>query len=162
MSIDAISFAQPTSAAQSTASAPKQDMDKEFFLRILVAQMQNQDPTSPMDTTDMMNQSVQLSMMEQMVQQTTAAQENFALNMRLAAMQMVDKDISYIDADGNTVSGTVTGVNFDNAVPALEVDGVKVPLDRVASVNPTSNTPNDPDPEGSDDTTTSEVETEGN
>lgn len=45
---------------------PKQSLDQEDFLALLVAQMQNQDPLSPMDDKEMVAQMAQFSLLEQM------------------------------------------------------------------------------------------------
>ncbi|MDF2917484.1 MAG: flagellar hook capping protein, partial [Microbacterium sp.] len=56
--------ATPTTSAP--PPAPKQTLDSEVFLQLLVAQMKNQDPSSPLDTNEMMAQTTQLAMMEQL------------------------------------------------------------------------------------------------
>ncbi len=50
-----------TDATSSTATPPTKELDKDTFLKLLVAQLSNQDPSSPpMDTSDMMAQTTQL------------------------------------------------------------------------------------------------------
>ena len=63
----------------SKATVPKQQFDKEVFLNLLVAQLRNQDPSSPMDTTEMMSQSSQLASMEKLTELTDTGRESFAL-----------------------------------------------------------------------------------
>ena len=45
---------------------PKQTLDSDVFMQLLVTQLRNQDPSSPMDTNQMISQTTQLSMMEKM------------------------------------------------------------------------------------------------
>ncbi|BAS14108.1 basal-body rod modification protein FlgD [Arthrobacter sp. Hiyo8] len=83
-----------------TAAKPAQTMDSSMFMSLLVTQLKNQDPSAPMDTNQMMNQTVQLSMMEKMTELTADAKESFSLQMRSAAAQIIGHNVSYALADG--------------------------------------------------------------
>ncbi|MBP2275039.1 MULTISPECIES: flagellar hook assembly protein FlgD [Sphingomonas] len=69
----AIGATSPTAATTATAAAPATGIKADFnmFLKLLTAQMQNQDPLSPMDTSQYTQQLVQYSQVEQSVQQNT-------------------------------------------------------------------------------------------
>jgi len=121
-----------TTATSSTAA--KKDMDKEVFLQLLVAQLRNQDPTSPMDTNEMMAQSTQLASMEQLTALADTGRESFALQMRIAASGLVGQEVSFVDADGLTRTGIATGVSFASAVPTVTVGQWTTPLDAVSTV----------------------------
>jgi flagellar basal-body rod modification protein FlgD len=60
-----------TSAAQGSAAAASATFGKNFdtFLKLLTTQLQNQDPLSPMDTTQFTQQLVQFSSVEQSIRQ---------------------------------------------------------------------------------------------
>lgn len=118
-------------------TAPKQQFDKEMFLSLLVAQLRNQDPSSPMDTTEMMSQSSQLASMEQLTELTDTGRESFALQMRMAAAGLVGQEVSFTDAEGVVRTGTVAGVDFAASVPAVTVGEWTVPLDAVSAVRAT-------------------------
>lgn len=60
----------PTIAAPGSASTSTIGADFNMFLKLLTTQMQNQDPLSPMDSTQYTQQLVQYSQVEQTVQQT--------------------------------------------------------------------------------------------
>lgn len=68
--VDGISTAAITPATASTSGASKA-MDKDAFLKLLVAQIQYQDPLSPMQGTEYVSQLSQFSMVEQAVNQST-------------------------------------------------------------------------------------------
>lgn len=59
--------------------------DFNMFLKLLTAQMQNQDPLDPMDTSEYTQQLVQYSQVEQSLQQTSALKDIFA---KLASQDM--------------------------------------------------------------------------
>lgn len=123
-----------------TTATPKKEMDKEVFLALLVAQLRNQDPTAPMDTTEMMAQSTQMASMEQLTSLTDTSRESFALQMRIAAGGMVGQQVSWVDEDGATQTGLATGVTFENAVPMVTVGDAKVPLDAVSAIRSSATT----------------------
>jgi len=130
------------------AAPAKNELDSQAFLNLLVAQLRFQDPSSPMDTNQMMAQTTQLASMEQLTALNTTSQESFALSMRNNAANLVGKTVSYTDADGNEAHGLVTSVKYEGAVPTVLVNGIAIPLDAVASVTtgtPDAPAPTDPD-----------------
>lgn len=84
--------------------------DKDMFLKLLIAQLKNQDPSSPMDSKDMMANITQMSQVEQMMNQTKAL-SSLALSQSVG---MVDKPIQFTqtlkDQNGNLSRSTVVGV----------------------------------------------------
>lgn len=121
--------------ATAPVRAPKQDMDSDVFMSLLITQLQNQDPSSPMDTGQMIQQTTQLAMMEKMNELSTTAAEGFSLNMRSAAAQLVGQQVTYVDAKGETVTGIAESVSYAAAVPTVSVGGKNIPLDVIASVS---------------------------
>jgi flagellar basal-body rod modification protein FlgD len=126
-----------TSGIQSGAAArqPVQSLDSDVFMKLLVTQLKYQDPGAPMDTNQMMAQSVQLSMMEKMTELSTGAKESFSLQMRTAAAQIVGSEVSYQLPDGTAGTGVATSVSFATGVPVVTVGGNKVPLDSISGIS---------------------------
>lgn len=59
-----------TNTTGAGAALTRTAADFNMFLKLLTAQMQNQDPLDPMDTSEYTNQLVQFSQVEQTIQQT--------------------------------------------------------------------------------------------
>nr|WP_152602085.1 flagellar hook capping FlgD N-terminal domain-containing protein [Cryobacterium roopkundense] len=114
--------------------APKQTMDSEVFMSLLVTQLRNQDPSSPMDTNQMIAQTTQLAMMEKLNALATTNDENFSLQMRMAAAALVGQEVSYTDADGTELTGRATAVSYAGPVPQVTVNGQPVALDAISGV----------------------------
>ncbi|SBN63360.1 flagellar hook assembly protein FlgD [Curtobacterium sp. 9128] len=126
---------QAAALAANAASKKSQTMDSEVFMKLLVTQLQNQDPSSPMDTNQMISQQTQLAMMEQITNQTTTGNENFSLQMRIAAANLVGKQVTYTDASsGASVTGTASAVSYANSVPTVTVNGKEVDLDVISGI----------------------------
>jgi flagellar basal-body rod modification protein FlgD len=133
-SVPPVGTVTPTYTAPSVR-APKQTMDGEMFMHLLVTQLQNQDPSSPMDTNQMISQSTQLAMMESISTMTTTSEENFSLQMRGVAAALVGQQVSYYGQDGSLITGTASSVSYAGPVPQVIVDGKEIPLDLVAGIN---------------------------
>jgi flagellar basal-body rod modification protein FlgD len=140
MSID-VSFLGATGATGSTAATPSKDLDKQAFLDLLVAQLRNQDPSSPMDSSQLMQQTTQLSVMESLVELSKTQSESFALQMRMSAAQLVGQQVTWTDADGAAHSGVVSSVSYAAPVPTVKVGDEDVTLDAVSSVTSPVTTP---------------------
>ncbi|WFR66084.1 flagellar hook capping FlgD N-terminal domain-containing protein [Curtobacterium flaccumfaciens] len=131
--------AQAAALTANQSSTRSQTMDSDVFMKLLVTQLQNQDPSSPMDTNQMISQQTQLAMMEQITNQTTTANENFSLQMRIAAANLVGKQVSYTDAaSGDSITGTATAVSYAASVPTVTVNGKEVDLDVISGIKTTS------------------------
>jgi flagellar basal-body rod modification protein FlgD len=113
---------------------PKQSLDSEAFMQLLVTQLRNQDPSSPMDTNQMIAQTTQLAMMEKLTNMDTTAQEGFALQMRQAAAALIGHTVSYLDKNGDTQTGLASSVSYAGAVPIVTVGDQKLALDAILGV----------------------------
>ncbi len=145
------SLTDPATTTQT--STAKNTLDSDGFLKLLIAQLQNQDPTSPMDTQAMMQQTTQLSMMEQMVAMAKDSQAALAVQQRALASQMVGSQVTYCTADGGNATGTVESVIYTVGEPTLVIDGQYVALSSVASVGKPPSTDGETSEPGTDDST---------
>lgn len=139
MPIENVTSVPPTAGtgmyAVPATRTPKQSMDGELFMSLLVTQLQNQDPSSPMDTNAMISQFTELAMMEKTDALATTSAEGFSLQMRMAAAALIGQTVSYAGEDGKDVSGTARSVSYANGVPTVNVDGTDVPLDSISAVS---------------------------
>lgn len=124
-------MAPPAGAA--TANA-KNKLNSDMFLQLLVAQLKNQDPSSPMDTNAMITQTVQLSTMEALTSMGKTDTENFALQMRIAAASLVGREVSYTDSSGKAVTGVASAVSFVGSTPTVTVGGKSIALDAISGI----------------------------
>lgn len=136
MTVEAI---QATGGAALHSAAPvvkpKQAMDSEMFMKMLVIQMKNQDPSSPMDTNAMIGQTTQLAMMEKLTELSSDSGQGLSLQMRTAAAALIGEKASYAAADGSSVTGTVSSVSFSGATPSVVIDGHTLDLTAITSVS---------------------------
>lgn len=128
-----------TASTSSTSGSTPQDktqLDNAGFLKLLIAQLDNQDPSSPTDSTTILTQTTQLAQMQTLQQQITTAQQSFALQMREAAASFVGRQVTWTDANGKGQTGVVASVDYTGAAPMLKVGGTDVALDAVQTLAP--------------------------
>lgn len=95
-----------TAKAGGLTSAAEQE---DRFMKLLVAQMKNQDPTNPMDSTEYVAQLASFSQVEQSVQINTRLESLLQASTLSQADALIGRTVT--SADGN-VSGVVTGVKL--------------------------------------------------
>ena len=123
--------AAPTGTSLTSVAAtrtPTKTFGSEMFLNLLVTQLRNQDPSSPMDSTQMISQTSQLASMEQLTSLTKTTTDGYSLQMRNAAANILGKQVSWTDADGAPKSGLATAVSFSGDVPTVTVGSDTVAL----------------------------------
>lgn len=116
------------------ARKPSQAFDSEMFLKLLVTQLQNQDPSSPMDSTQMISQTSQLASMEQLTSLNTSTTDAYNLQMRSAAAGVLGKSVSWTDSDGTAHTGVATAVSFSGTTPTVTVGGATVALTDLSGI----------------------------
>src|SRR3954452_496466 len=115
-----------TTATAATSSTKKADpvLGKDDFLKLMVAQMKNQDPMNPADDKDNIAQMAQFSSLEQITNLATATQD---LANRMSMTQnvgLLGHTVTYTGTDATPVSGTVDGLNIGkDGAATLSVDG---------------------------------------
>lgn len=111
--IDPSLFTTNSTSANTNLSTNKTSLGKDDFLKLLMTQMQNQDPTKPMDDTQSIAQLAQFSSLEQMQNLNTAMTS-------LKANNMIGDTVGF--KDGNeSVAGVVNGVSIAGDVTSLVI-----------------------------------------
>lgn len=91
-------------------------LDFDGYLKLLVAQMSNQDFNNPMSDSDLLNQMAQYSMMEGIKNMTQQSGISYAASL-------VGKVVT-VSEDGKLYhTGTVSAVTIDKGKPSVVVDG---------------------------------------
>lgn len=118
----------------------KQDLDKDAFLRLLVTQLANQDPTNPMDDRDFMAQMAQFSSLEQMVNMTKQL-EKMAVTNQTLAVSYIGRVVAFYQDSGDPslpgmeMAALVQAVWFDPKEGIiLETDKGDIRLEQVIGV----------------------------
>jgi flagellar basal-body rod modification protein FlgD len=108
-----------TSTANPTDQTSKTAVDYQSFLKLLVAEMKNQDPTNPMDSTQYVAQLAAFSQVEQSVQINTKLDQLLQSSTLAQADALIGRTVT--SADGK-ITGKVAEVRLlsDGIVAVLE------------------------------------------
>jgi flagellar basal-body rod modification protein FlgD len=113
-----------TSTANSTDQTSKTAVDYQSFLKLLVAEMKNQDPTNPMDSTQYVAQLAAFSQVEQSVQINTKLDQLLQSSSLAQADALIGRTVT--SADGK-VTGNVAEVRLlSNGIVAVLEDGKEI------------------------------------
>lgn len=110
--------------AHTTTVTTQSTLGKDEFLKMLLAQLKNQDPLSPMEGTDFAAQLAQFSSLEQLSNLNTELQ-NQTLSMttmaHTQAVSMIGKAVNVQDANTITAAGQPLDIQYTLADDAQSV-----------------------------------------
>ena len=123
MTVPSTTADRPPATTQSE-QVSKTQVDYQSFLKLLVAQMKNQDPTNPMDSTQYMAQLASFSQVEQSVQMNQKLDQMLQSSTLAQADAIIGRTVT--SSDGK-ISGKVTEVRlFSDGIVAVLNDGKEV------------------------------------
>lgn len=119
MDVAAATSAQPGPAPR-TARADAGSMDYDSFLRLLIAQMKNQDPLNPMDPSEQVAQLATFSMVEQAIMTNKKLDGLLSATSLAMAGDLIGRTAT--SADG-AISGEITSVRLTEDGPLATLEG---------------------------------------
>jgi flagellar basal-body rod modification protein FlgD len=115
-----------TTSTSSTSTASASSLDYSAFLKLFIAQLKNQDPTQPMDSSQFVAQLATFSQVEQAYSTNSKLDSLLTSNSLSIADQVIGRTVT--SADG-TVSGKVASVKITSSgATATLADGSTVTL----------------------------------
>lgn len=101
-------------------------MDFDSYLKLLVAQMSNQDFNDPMSDAEVLNQMATYSMLEGIKNMTSQSNISYASSLVGKAVTVVENDVYD--------TGIIESVVVDNGTPYLIVNGVKHGVSTISDI----------------------------
>ena len=111
---------------------PTKELGKDDFLKLLITQLANQDPTNPMEDTQFIAQMAQFSSLEQMTNMNQAFERMASMLNSSKAADTIGKTVE-IDMGETVNRGVVEGATMGNT-PQVIVDGMFYDLNRIKAV----------------------------
>lgn len=163
ISLDTLQTANAYAATKSSGTMTKEDvealgytvadeddafgLDFNDFLQLMVQQLQNQTIDNTADTSDMLNQMVQMSMVQMMTKVQTSLEDLTTANTMTYAASLVGKTVTVgvYDEKGNIqeVVGEVTGTGTYQNTPVIFVNDEMYPLNSIMAVGTLPKTPDE-------------------
>jgi len=127
--------------ASSSTAQPTDQMGKDTFLKLMVAQLRNQDPMNPTDSTAFLAQTAQFTSLEKMQDLANQSAQALAAQMSFGASGLVGKDVTYTAEDGTEATGTVRAVRFTATGPLLHIGDTDVAMNNIVAVGSSATAP---------------------
>lgn len=109
-------------------------LESKDFLKLIIAELQSQDPMNPTDTSDMLNQFNQIRTIASNDKLSDTLQGVLLGQNVLTASNMIGMVVEGKNEDGEKVIGMVDAVQVDGDDPQLLVGGSYMPLSNVLQV----------------------------
>jgi flagellar basal-body rod modification protein FlgD len=122
----------PTSSPASPSNSSQ--LGQADFFKLLLAQMQNQDPLNPTSSSDFVAQLAQFSNLSAVQQLNTSFAGMLALQQLTQGANLIGKSITFLPPGGTQQTGNVDSVKVQNGSLQLMVGGNAVPLNQVTGV----------------------------
>lgn len=109
-----------------------QQLGKDDFLKLLITQLTNQDPTSPMEDTQFISQIAQFSSLEQMTNMNESFNKMAGIINSSQATATLGKTVE-IDIGDSTAQGVVEATSF-GANPQVMVNGMYYDMAKIKAI----------------------------
>lgn len=134
MEVNTIAPRASADVAQSATGRAK--LSQKEFMKLLVAELTNQDPLKPMENQQFVQQLASLQTLESTAALTDGIRDLVRLQQLSSASSLLGREVVGVDAEGGFVSGKVERVATEGNQIVLVVDGQPVPLSGVSEVLP--------------------------
>lgn len=111
---------------------PTQELGRDDFLKILMTQLQNQDPTSPMEDTEFIAQMAEFSSLEQMTNMTSELGRLTSLLAAGQASGMLGRTVELVD-NGTLIRGVVSAVSSGD-IPQVRIGDSFYNFDQIETI----------------------------
>ena len=111
------------------------DVDLNVFLKLLITELQNQDPMNPMDNHQMLQQISQIREIESNARLTETLEAVLMGENLSTASSMIDRLIMGLSEDGQVVAGRVERVSVVDGEPKLHVGEHLIRLKNVSEIS---------------------------
>jgi flagellar basal-body rod modification protein FlgD len=126
-----------TAYTQATSTMERSDqMGKDTFLKLLVAQMKYQDPANPASSSEFMAQTATFTQVEKLEEIAAQNAAMLVLQEASTAGAMVGRSATYTDTNGGAVTGRITAVRLatgDQEAVAV-IGGKEIPVGRITEL----------------------------
>ena len=105
------------------------------FLKLLVTQLQNQNPLDPVSDTQFISQFAQFSSLQGIQTLNASFDQTLKLQQLTGGADLIGRTVQFA-TNGTAGTGKVSGLQVQNGSVLLQVGGKSVPLDSVGGVIP--------------------------
>ena len=123
---------------QGTQNDALRDLNLDEFLKVMITELQNQDPLNPMDNAQILQQISQMREIQSTDQMRETLDSVLLGQTLVSASTMIDRDITALTESGKEVAGRVESVTIEDGKPLLHIGSEKIRLTNIRSIEPQS------------------------
>jgi flagellar basal-body rod modification protein FlgD len=127
-------FSARTAKAPGEKTENAAELGKDDFMKLMMAQLRNQDPMNPMDDQAFIAQVAQFNSLDQMTRLNETITAMFGAQQLTEASGLIGKFVTALGPEGEEVRGVVTSASVEKGVSKLHIGTDKIPLDKVTAV----------------------------
>ncbi len=150
MPVEGITSTNQNSVSGTDTSSSNQ-LSAEDFLKILAAELQYQDPTEGIDTTQYISQLAQLTSVQQLQTLNTSFSDMMLKQDLMLGSSWIGKEVAAYEKDDTISTGVVEGFMVTDAGIQVHVNGKQYLLSQIVAVS--GLTESDAESDGSDEQT---------
>ncbi len=109
--------AAPTAGSSAPSANPHGTLDQNDFLKLMIAQLQAQDPLQPANTNEYVSELAQFTQVEQTTNLANAGELS-------SAVQLIGRTVSYNNPAGGSATGIVESVQSTASGTSVTIEGV--------------------------------------
>lgn len=122
---------------ESLADPSANDLDKDAFLQLLVAQLRYQDPLNPNDPAEFMATTAQFTVVEKLDELTQQGANTAIISGLSMASSLVGRTVTYMGSDDTLTTGVVSSAQVSSGEVRLVTDNGIVDLSTVIGIGAT-------------------------
>ena|SRR5436190_1664086 len=123
-----------TSAAGHVSNDALQSLDVNSFLKLMISELQNQDPLNPMDNSQLLQQISQMREIAATGDMTNTLQAVLLGQNVSSGSALIGKQVTALTDAGDSVSGNVDKVNIAGGDVTLQIGDNSVKLSNVSEI----------------------------
>jgi flagellar basal-body rod modification protein FlgD len=116
-----------------TGGTVLQSINADAFLKLFITQLQHQDPTQPMDASQMLGQLAQLTSVQKMTEMSETFQAAYQTERLALAKGLIGSEVTFLTGEG-LAQGIVDGAVSNDGQVGVTVDGCFVDLDKIQGI----------------------------
>jgi len=134
MQTPTVSITGEQASQASSVTSGLEGLDLDSFLRLLIAELQNQDPMSPMENSEILQQVSQIREI-QSNQQMIQTLESLTLGENMStATSLLGQNIIGLTDQSEFVNGRVDRITVEDGVPKLHIGEHTIGLNNISEI----------------------------
>jgi len=129
-------IANSSSTGSTTAGSGFSNLTTGDFMKMLIAELQNQDPTQPMSNQDLLTQLSTMSQLQSTQDLDKALQTNTNNQQLSIASSFIGRAVQGKDSNNNPVSGVAQEAVLQNGTAEVAVGNSLLPVANITAVAP--------------------------